>query len=165
MNQELRGRFGIAENGDTSVLAKIVQSGIAKLRHCGIFLLHFPCAGNSIRPVVQDGEAVTWPSLSGLLCGVMRLGEVGHKWGILGGHRGFLAIFSGGRRCNTGSPFTFLLFCRTWSRRWRSFRCFTGRYFLLPRIRHGHKESLAPPLKETAYIDPVCGPDEPTIFR
>jgi hypothetical protein len=36
MNQGLRGRFGIAENGDTSVLAKIVQSGIAKSRNYAI---------------------------------------------------------------------------------------------------------------------------------
>jgi hypothetical protein len=43
--QELLERFGIAENGDTSVLAKNVQSEIAKLRYYGIMEFFLTLSG------------------------------------------------------------------------------------------------------------------------
>jgi hypothetical protein len=63
VNQELRERFGIAKNGASSVLAKIVQSGIAKLRNYTIMeFFSYTSQAPAIRLVLSaasDGEAVT----------------------------------------------------------------------------------------------------------
>lgn len=62
MNPRLRERFGKEENGDTSVLAKIVQPGIAILRNCGTMeFVSYTFQAPAIRLVLSaasDGEAL-----------------------------------------------------------------------------------------------------------